>query len=80
MKVKNQIGIICSCITVMLAALGMIGYFPGLEILGSFKKGFIPMAPATAFSFILLGAVLLAIDEEKPSKSNGFFHCCLSFL
>ncbi|MCA1761020.1 MAG: hypothetical protein LC658_14735, partial [Bacteroidales bacterium] len=73
MKIKNQIGIIFSCITITLAVLGMLGYFPGLEILGSLKKGFIPMAPATAFAFILLGGVLLSIDKEKPSKFKWLF-------
>ncbi len=73
MKVKNHICIICSTITIMLALLGIMGYFPGLEILGSFKKGFIPMAPATAFAFILLGGVLLSIDKGKPSKIKWLF-------
>lgn len=73
MKTKHQISIICSLLAIALAVLGMMGYLPGLEILGSFKKGFIPMAPATAFSFILLGGVLLVLGRDKPSKIRLYF-------
>ena len=45
--------------TVAIALMGLLGYVPGLGFLGSLHEGYIPMAPSTAVSFILLGGMLL---------------------
>ncbi|MEE8575768.1 MAG: PAS domain S-box protein, partial [candidate division Zixibacteria bacterium] len=42
-----------------IAAFGLLGYIPGWRLLGSLHTDFIPMAPSTAISFILLAVILL---------------------
>jgi PAS domain S-box-containing protein len=46
--------------TMIVASLGLLGYLPGLHSLGSVRDDFIPMAPSTAISFILLSTILVA--------------------
>jgi len=53
---------------IFLSLMGLLGYIPGLGFLGSIGEDFIPMAPSTAISFILLGSMLLMI--ERRSLSN----------
>jgi PAS domain S-box-containing protein len=47
-----------------------MGYVPGLGLLGSVRKGYIPMAPSTAVSFILLGGILTALTVRSLSGAS----------
>lgn len=52
----------------LIASMGLIGYVPGLRLLGSVRADYIPMAPSTAISFILLSIVVLAVNSKPPLK------------
>ena len=45
--------------------MGLLGYVLGLGVLGSVRKDYIPMAPSTAISFILLGSVLIYVNAKQ---------------
>ncbi len=45
--------------TMFVASLGLLAYLPGLDRLGNVRGDFIPMAPSTAISFILLSTILV---------------------
>ncbi|NQV50032.1 MAG: PAS domain S-box protein [Candidatus Marinimicrobia bacterium] len=53
--------------SILLAVLGLLGYMPGLQLLGSIGSSFIPMAPTTAHSFIVLGGILLMMTYRSLS-------------
>jgi len=52
-------------IVILIAALGLLGYLPGLKLLGSVREDYIPMAPSTAISFIILGFALLSLSIKQ---------------
>lgn len=56
----------CPIITIAIALLGLVSYTPGLAILGSLGSDYIPMAPSTAASFIIL-ATFSIITRPNPS-------------
>lgn len=62
----------CSILTgvgvITIAVFGLLGYVPGLKLLGSIKPGYIPMALSTALSFISLGVVQLLINTNQLNK------------
>lgn len=41
-----------------VAVAGLLGYVPGLRVLGSIRADYIPMAPSTAACFLILSAAL----------------------
>ncbi|MFA7256764.1 MAG: ATP-binding protein [Kiritimatiellales bacterium] len=57
-----------------IAAMGLLSYFSGLRVLGSIRGDYIPMAPATSISFILLALILLTLVFKPPAKT-GLFIC-----
>ncbi|MGM0566366.1 MAG: PAS domain S-box protein [Bacteroidota bacterium] len=56
--------LISSSGVIALALMGLLGYLPGFRVLGSISKDFIPMAPSTAVSFILLAGILI-LENKK---------------
>ena len=56
--------------TVIIGCLGIAGWIPGMQFLGRIRSDFIPMAPSTALSFILFGAVQ-ALYTRRNWKSGG---------
>ena len=54
---------------IVVALMGLLGYVPGLGVLGSVHEGYIPMAPSTAISFIVLGGVLLALRRAALPRA-----------
>jgi PAS domain S-box-containing protein len=54
--------------TIGLSISGLIGYFPGLGILGSIQPDYIPMAPSTAISFIILSLCLYYQTKHIPKQ------------
>ena len=53
---------------VTIAALGLLSYMPGLGLLGSIREDYIPMAPSTAISFIILACCLYAMNTPMLSR------------
>ena len=53
---------------VTIAALGLLSYMPGLGLLGSIREDYIPMAPSTAISFIILACCLYAMNTTMLSR------------
>jgi PAS domain S-box-containing protein len=54
--------------TVVVAVMGLLGYIPALKRLGNISEAYIPMAPSTAVSFIVLGGVLIALNFKAFSS------------
>ena len=53
----------------LVALLGLLGYLPGLELVGRIRAGYIPMAPSTAGSFLILCFVLYCLERKGRSLS-----------
>jgi len=56
----------------IIAGAGLLGYVPGLRLLGSLRQDYIPMAPSTASCFLLLGAVLWR-HAKRSWHGAGFY-------
>lgn len=54
----------------VVALMGLLAYVPGLRLLGSIREDYIPMAPSTAVSFIVLGSILLAMVRRSLSNAS----------
>ena len=65
---------------IVIAVMGLLGYMPGLAMLGSVREGYIPMAPSTAISFIVLAAILLCITLVSVSGTRLIFLGALTTL
>ncbi len=46
--------------TIIIALIGLAGWMTGYTVLASVRESFIPMAPSTAASFLILGLALMA--------------------
>jgi len=55
---------------IALAIMGLLGYLPGMRLLGSIREDFIPMAPSTAVCFLILGANLISLDFKQISQTT----------
>ena len=67
---------VCCAISVIVASMGLLGYLPGMRLLGSVYSGYIPMAPSTALSFIFL-SVILNLYRHGPPKGSLHAGCVL---
>lgn len=65
--------------TAMVAGLGLAGYLSGMWVLGSVRAGYIPMAPSTSLSFILLTFVLLFLNGRSAGRAKPFL-CSAALL
>ena len=54
-----------------------MAYFPGMSLLGSVFPDYIPMAPSTAFSFIILSVILTVY---RYRLITGILHAGCLFL
>ena len=71
---KNELrssSIISALGAIAVAIMGLLGYLPGMELLGSVRENYIPMAPSTAISFIVLGFVLLILKVKQLSGTKA---------
>jgi PAS domain S-box-containing protein len=57
----------------LIALMGLAGYLSGSYLLGSVRADYIPMAPATAVSFIILALMTLARGIRRPGEKRTFF-------
>lgn len=67
-------------IVILIAASGLLGYLPGLKQLGSVREDYIPMAPSTAISFIIIGFALLTLSIKKLSSLKSAIYRIGVFL
>ncbi len=54
----------------LVAFAGLLGYVPGLRVLGSLRPDYIPMAPSTAGCFLILSVALLR-QARRPWQGFG---------
>jgi PAS domain S-box-containing protein len=54
--------------TMVLALLGLLAYAPGLQLLGSIHPQYIPMAPSTAISFLILSIALFFVKTAYLNR------------
>ena len=55
-------------IVILTAVFGLLGYLPSLGLLGSVRENYIPMAPSTAISFIILSFAFLTLSIKELSS------------
>lgn len=66
--------------TIIIAMMGLLGYLPGMSALGSIREDYIPMAPSTAVSFIILSLVLLFVHANQLSGTKATTLLAVTFL
>ncbi len=67
----RRASILGGLVTLAVALLGALGYAPGLQALGSVRETYIPMAPSTAASFVIMAGLLLAMAWRPLSKASA---------
>lgn len=67
MKTVQSSSVICALIAIVIAILGLLGYIPGMELLSTIGENYIPMAPSTAISFVILGLILIILNVKQIS-------------
>jgi diguanylate cyclase (GGDEF)-like protein len=65
-------------VVIFIAILGLIAYIPGLRIFGSIRSYYIPMAPSSAISFLMLGSMLILHILGFWLKGRRFYAITLS--
>lgn len=61
---------------IVLAMSGLLSYLPGLRILGSWGEDYIPMAPTTALSFLILTIIIISLPYirlDNRKRVLGYF-------
>jgi len=72
--------ILGATISSITAVLGLIGYIPGFGVLGSIQEEFIPMAPSTAISFLILNLFILLLPRIDWQRRNTIIGCFLALI
>lgn len=75
-----NITIICSVISITISIFGLLGYVLRLQILGSVRPDYIPMAPSTALFFILFSLFLILSSKKLLGKTTNKLFLFLTFL
>lgn len=75
-----SIPVVSALIVIVIALLGLLGYVPGMELLGSIEADYIPMAPSTAVSFVILGFILVILNTKKTSTAKTTIPITLALL
>ncbi|HEX5636593.1 MAG TPA: PAS domain-containing sensor histidine kinase, partial [Gammaproteobacteria bacterium] len=65
---------------VLLAIMGLLGYLPGMGLLGSVRDDYIPMAPGTAICFLILAISLITLNVKNISASSLIIPLILSLF
>ena len=76
----RQVSVFGAVGTILIALFGLLSYISGLGLLGSVRGDYIPMAPSTAVSFIVLGGILLAMTLRSLSDASLVFCGVLTVL
>ena len=86
----RKTAVMATWVTAIIALAGLLGYLPGLKVLGSILPDYIPMAPTTA-GCLFLYATTLFIQLRKPLQgvsrviicalvALGILFCILALL
>ena len=67
----NKFSAICGASTVLLAGIGLVGWYTNNLILASFGSHLLMMAPSTAICFCILGYCLLSLGLTNTDKSRS---------
>ena len=70
-KRLSLVALVCCVVSFFVAVTGLLGFLPGMSLLGSVFSGYVPMAPSTALSFVFL-SVILIIYRYRPI--TGILH------
>ena len=54
----------------LIALAGLIGYVPGMQVMGRIRLDYVPMAPSTACCFFILAAVLFR-QARRPRQGSS---------
>ncbi len=65
----KSIGYKSTLITVSIAILGLLSHVTDMDLLGRISHEYIPMAPSTGISFLILGASLMLLYMKEVSKA-----------
>jgi len=76
----RRVSVLGAGAAIIIALMGLLSYIPGFGLLGSVREGYIPMAPSTAVSFIILGGILLYITLLSVSDRSFAFLVTLAGL
>ena len=79
-NILRRTAVIGAIVAVTTAVLGLIVYIPGFGALGSVQEDFIPMAPSTAISFILLSTLVVSLPYIQWEKRNIIIGCTIALL
>ena len=64
--------ILGTAVAAVVAVAGLLGYVPGLRVLSSVRPDYVPMAPSSAFCFLVLSAVLYVQSRQpRPGRGRG---------
>ncbi|MBI5419354.1 MAG: response regulator [Deltaproteobacteria bacterium] len=66
----DRAAFLCGAGAALLALVALLGWILGLPLLASIHPRYIPMAPSTAVSFLLLGAIL-SIQSRGPLRDSA---------
>jgi len=64
----------------IVAIAGIVGFIPGLRLLGSFGPDYVPMAPSTAAFFLIFSATLLLDIRKTAPGFSLLFTTVLTLL
>ncbi|NOR81488.1 MAG: diguanylate cyclase, partial [Methyloprofundus sp.] len=65
---------------ITIAIIGLLGYFPGLGLLGSTRENYPLMALSTAISFLSLGTIQLVLNFKQLSRVKSAVLLIVTFL
>lgn len=59
--ILRRISLFSASISIIICVMGLLSYLPGLRIIGSLNNDYIPMAPSTAISFLIMDLIIIFI-------------------
>ncbi len=77
---SNKLTYISIIAVIVIGGFGLLGYVLELKLLSSINSEFIPMAPSTAISFILFGAILLFFVSNKQPLFRRWYIFIISIV
>ncbi len=64
----RSIGYKSILISIIISIFGLLSYIPGMDLLGRISYEYIPMAPSTSISFLIIGICLISLYMKEISK------------
>jgi hypothetical protein len=76
----KKIAIFSGVVVIFISILGLLAYIPELCLLGSIRSYYVPMAPSTAISFLLLSTILILHTLGFWRRGSRFYAITLSAI